>query len=177
MKDVMVDIETTGTNPNRAAMIQLAGVKFDHKTGEVDSDFFNQCLLIPAYRTWEEGTREFWMKQPEHVIESIFNRMRDPRTVLEEFLRWVPDGAVLWAKPTHFEFPFISSYYTDYELPQPFHYRYVVNVRSFLEGLAFPNEPMSDKDIEMKGDAHDALTDTLHQVKWVLTAIDQHTSR
>lgn len=173
----MVDLETTGTQPEHANIIQIAAVRFNHHTGDVDPNVFNQCLMPLPTRFWDEDTRRFWSSH-QPVLERIYGRMRDPKTVLQEFSNWVRDGfygdPVLWAKPVTFEFPFLQSYFRELEVLNPFHFRRTVDLRSFLRGLYFPNPaPELDKEIEFEGDVHDALFDTFHQVKVVLAGIER----
>jgi len=170
--DIMVDIETTGTDMSRNAIIQIAGVRFDYETGTLDTDnMFNRCLAIPGWRTWDLGTHQWWQKQGD-VLKNIMSRAEDPRTVLIDFARWVNlsgDSPRLWAKPSHFEFPFISSYYSDFELPIPFGYRETVDLNSFMRGrFNSPGKDAFDKEIPMDGPAHDAIYDTIHQIAYAL---------
>lgn len=171
MNNVMVDLETTSTLPEYGAIIQIAAVRFDLKEFNVDDNFFDQCLGIPPYRFWSEDTRNWWMSQPPHVLQGIYTRMRDPRAVMEEFQAWCGRDAILWAKPTSFEFPFLSSYFHQNELSNPFDFRKATDIRSFLNGLYYPDTPPSDKDIPFEGDQHNALFDVLHQIKWLFESV------
>lgn len=170
MRDIMVDLETTGIGPDRTAVIQIAAVKFDLETQEVESTFFDRCMRIPPHRSWQEDTRDWWLKQKRSIIEGIFRRMEDPREVMEDFVDWCyPRGSLrLWAKPSHFEYPFIESYCRDLGLINPFHYREVTDLNSFLRGKYYP-EPVAEIDVPFSGDAHNALHDTLHQIKILFT--------
>jgi hypothetical protein len=166
--DVMVDVETTGTSPDRTAMIQLAAVKFSLKDGTVSHDFFDRCLEIPAHRFWAEDTRHWWMQQKRSVLDDIFRRMENPVTVMQDFVRWViGDGSVqgptFWSKPSHFDFMFVSSYCKDYGLPMPFHFRVANDMNSYIRGLYAGGEVPADN-IEFEGDVHNALMDSLHQI-------------
>jgi DNA polymerase III epsilon subunit-like protein len=169
LRDICVDIETTGTSPDRTAIIQIAAVKFDLLTGEVDHNFFNECLSIPPTRFWSDDTRSWWMRQKQAVLAGIFERMRDPGTVMNEFVSWAGyDNPRFWSKPLSFDYPFISSYCKDFGLHVPFSYREAMDCRSYLQGLAFPESPISERDIEFDGDAHNAIFDVLFQIKWLL---------
>jgi hypothetical protein len=170
MKDFMVDIETSGTSPDRTAMIQLAAVKFDLASGAVDTNFFNQCLSIPPWRFWDADTQLWWGKQRPATLSGIYARMRNPIEVMGEFIDWVAyePGARFWAKPTTFDYMFVSSYCRDFAHHNPFSYREAVDVRSYLTGLAYPYEFVPEQDLEFEGTRHDALFDVLHQIKTVL---------
>lgn len=171
--DVMVDIETTGTQFDRTAIIQIAAVKFNYDTEEVSSNFFNASLSIPSTRFWDEGTRQWWGKQKKGVLDSIMAHARNPREVIGEFYSWLlqdypatDDGLRWWSKPSHFDYSFVSSYFNEYGLSNPCHYRTVRDMNSFMAGLTGdPTHPQMEKLVEFEGDEHNALYDSLHQLK------------
>lgn len=172
--DAMIDIETTGTLPDRHAIIQIAAVRFNLETGDVSTDFFDRCLALAPHRSWDEGTRHWWMGQKRSTLQGIFDRMEDPRKVFEEFCTWAyPAGSMkFWSKPSHFDFNFISSYCHDYGKPNPFHFRVATDMNSYLRGLYAPNE-VPKLDVPFKGPVHNALYDTLHQIKVLLAHKEQ----
>ncbi len=173
MRDFMVDVETTGLSPDRSAIIQLAAVRFDLQTGEVDPDTFEGCLSIPPWRAWDEGTRDWWRQQKRSTFEGIMDRAQPHNETLERFYRWVQGknvrNAVFWAKPTHFDYAFVQSALKDIGLPMPFHYRDATDMNSFIRGLYYPGEVPTIPDMEGDGDAHNALWDCfdqIHRVTW-----------
>lgn len=176
--DYMIDIETTGTAPDRTAMIQLAAVRFNFAERAVDTtSMFNRCLLVPAHRFWDQGTREWWGKQKKEVLRDIYSRMEDPKTVLEAFNEWVgPSQDVprrFWAKPTHFDFSFMQSYFKDYDLHFPFHYRSAIDLNSFIRGVGGdPGAKPFENDF--KGDAHNAIVDVLNQIDTLFKAVKHY---
>jgi len=169
----MVDLETTGTCSDRHGILQISAVRFNLQTGEVDTNFFDQCLTLPPWRSWDEGTRRWWSQQKRSTLMDILARARDPREVINEFCTWAyPAGSMrMWAKPVHFDFTFVKSYCHDFDLIVPFHYRHVRDVNTFVEGLYYPYEPLDIAEIEFEGPHHNALFDTLHQIKFLLEAI------
>lgn len=160
--NVMVDLETTGTNPNHAAIIQLSAVKFNLEEQQIDMNMFDQCLGVPPNRYWQEDTRDWWAAQEPHIMEKIWRNMRDPATVIREFAAWCgPTPLVLWAKPIHFEYPFLESYFNDYGVAKPFAYWDAKDLRSICWARGIPN---LDREIDFAGDAHNAIHDVLHQI-------------
>lgn len=171
----MIDLETTGTDAGHSAIIQIAGVGFNLENRDVHPKFFDQALAVPKNRFWDEDTRDWWCSLDPHIFQGIFNRMRDPLTVLREFNAWVAEVAdgevpVLWAKPTHFEYPFLESYYRQFELAKPFHYRATEDLNSWCRARGMPD---LDGQIEFEGDAHNAIHDVLHQVKTLFELMDR----
>lgn len=169
MRDIMLDVETTGTNPDRHAVIQIAAVRFDLETGEVDgANMFNQCLDIPPWRSWDQDTAEWWNTKSA-VLRSIYARMRPHREVLAELVEWAGyDSPVMWAKPITFYYMFVASALKDAGQHNPFSYREAMDIRSYLRGLAGGTHYIQEKELEFQGPAHDAIFDVLHQIKWLL---------
>lgn len=166
---VMVDIETTGTYRDRAAMIQLAAAKFDLATGGVDPNTFNRCLWIPKWRTWFEDTRSWWLSDPDRreILDKIYSRMEDPVDVLKDFYAWLPeDNYYIWGKNVSFDFGFLESYAKDYSFP-PLNFRNVENIGTWIRARYFPEPPL-EADIPFRGAAHDAIFDVFHQIATVL---------
>ena len=167
--DVMVDLETTGTSPDETAIIQIAAVRFNLAEGTVDPNVFDQALLMPPTRYWDEGTRRWWLNKRE-VFQSIYNRARPPELVLQNFANWVREGysgnPIFWSKPISFDWPFLQSYFREFEIGNPFHYRAAENLNTFVRARHFPNPPPEyEKELPFDGDEHDALSDVFHQLK------------
>lgn len=173
-RDVMVDLETTGTLPDRHAIIQIAAVQFDLEYGTV-GESYNRCMFIPPHRSWDEGTRNWWAGQDPEILQAILQRAEDPATIMQDFCNWAyPAGSMhFWSKPTHFDFNFVSSYCHDYELPNPFHFRVANDLNTFLRALSFPNE-VPDIEISVPGQAHDALHDCFYQIKMLFAHYNRH---
>lgn len=174
--NVMVDIETTGLNPEHSAILQLAGVKFDLETKQIDAgNMFCQSMLIPPGRFWDEGTRTWWGKQNPEVYQTIRNNMRDPAVVMREFADWCMQGNAgdlhFWAKPITFDYVFVDSYFKQFEVGNPFHYRNVIDLQSFLRGMKRRTQFVATTAV-LEGDAHNALHDSIHQIDIVFHAME-----
>lgn len=175
--DVMIDLETTGTDPGHAAIIQIAAVRFNYETREVGPSFV-ASLEMATGRFWDEDTREWWMSKWD-VLEPILKVAQPADQVWRAFAAWTRQTSPalvenrLWAKPISFEWPFLQSYGRQFNDELPFHYRNAVDLNSFTRGLQ--NNPGAlpiDKQFKLQlvGDAHNALDDCLHQVRQALSA-------
>ena len=171
--DCMIDIETTSTQPDRGAILQIGAVKFNLEKGTVCENFFDQSLTIPPHRFWSEDTRTWWLQQKREILTNIMARARNYRTVMVEFQQWSQNPRPLrfWAKPSHFDYNFISSYFADEGMSNPFPYYDARDLRSYLEGLFAPN-PVPEEIAKMPfvGDAHNALNDALYQLGMLMEA-------
>lgn len=178
--DIMVDVESTGLNFTRNAIIQIAAVKFNYKTGAICHDMFDMCLDIPQHRAWSEQTRNWWMNQRQDILIDILQRAEPWKIVTEAFARWCyPAGSLrFWSKPSHFDFMFLSEYFNDAEVPNPFSYREANDMNSYLRGLYFPDEKPDERSFGVvEGGAHNALNDVLHQIKILFKAKEQVEAR
>lgn len=174
--DIMLDLETTGTSPDRAAIIQIAGVKFNLETREVDDTVFNRCLIPLPARRWEEGTRAFWHRDNtmRETLARITALAEDAALVMSDFVDWARGGHRLWGKPSHFEYPLIESYCRDLNLPNPFHYRSTNDLNTWLRARYWPQEP-AKIDVPFDGTAHDALFDVFNQLQVLFSHADNTT--
>lgn len=179
--DVMVDCETTGTNSHKHGMLQLSAVKFDIETRSVQPypEMFDRCLQLPASRTWDAGTAQWWQKK-RRVYDEITARAEDPAIVIRDFAQWVgyqnPKPVRFWAKPTTFDWSFVASYFEEFGLPNPFHYRWATDMNTFIRGLAKDHTLESHYVPSLGGDAHNALYDNLNQINQVFEAMDTYAS-
>jgi DNA polymerase III alpha subunit (gram-positive type) len=172
MTDVMVDIETTGTDPYHSAMIQLAAIQFNYETGDIGPTF-NRCLSMPANRYWDESTRQWWGQQKPGILQGILSKAEEPQPVVEAFHRYIIEAGRLrfWSRGS-FDWWFIQSYMSQYNLPMPFAFNKAMDLRAFQAGLfGKPDEPDMSW-LTHPGDAHNALYDCVVQLKRLFSARD-----
>jgi oligoribonuclease (3'-5' exoribonuclease) len=168
---VMVDIETTGTDPAHSAIIQIAAVAFNLKEKTIDHDFFNECLAIPSTRFWDESTRDWWLNTNEPLLLKLLQQGQLADDVMFKFISWVgAKGRVrLAAKPVSFESPFLESYCRMVNLPNPFRYYESLDVNSYIEAKGHVRKEFWDN-LPFEGEKHDAIFDVLHQIKGLFHA-------
>jgi DNA polymerase III alpha subunit (gram-positive type) len=168
--NIMVDIETTGTSPDHAGIIQISAVRFDLEKKTVDNDMFDRCLWLAPNRFWDEDTRAFWSKNAR-VLNDIVSRGEEPRVVLEAFAKWVGyNGAILWAKPTTFEQPLLASYFRQFDIPMPFHYRNARDLATWVHAKGLDMKELYAR-VPFDGDEHNALHDVLYQIRLLFETV------
>lgn len=178
--DVMVDLETTGTTPGRHGILQIAAVRFDLLRGWIDGEVFQAQLTLPSHLHWDEATRRWWL-HPDRVgtLKEITSSQEDWITVMKNFQAWVGKGdPTFWAKPLSFDFPFLSAYFKDAGIHNPFHYRKASDVNSWIRARYWPRSPEHNEYTigDSGGTIHNALDDAFHQIKLLLT-VAEHTRK
>ena len=178
MKHIMIDLETTGLRQDRNSILQLAAVQFEPETREIVIDnMFNRCLQQVDSRPPDHDTIvNFWGRYPAKFDE-LCAKGEPAELVMTDFVQWVGfDGAIMWAKPSHFEQPWLESYFKDLKIPTPFHYRNTRDMYSFICGLFdvyhTDDIPQEIMDLKLEGTAHDAIYDSLHQIAQLFLALD-----
>lgn len=170
--DCMVDIETSGLDQANNAILQISAVKFNLKTLAISPETFDRCLMIAPKRYWEEGCRGWWAKRDPTILKSIWERMEDPKDVLQGLSDWAGPGLVMWAKPTHFDHSFLDSYYKQFDMQIPFMYRVANDMNSFIRGRYFPETPPDfERTLPFEGKLHNAIDDVFHQIKVLMTSV------
>lgn len=173
--DCMVDLETTGTNPETAHIIQIAAVRFNLAEKIIDTnEMFDRCLMpaLPG-RYWDEDTRAWWAKMPT-LRDSILDRGEVPEGVWADFVSFLERTPAskplrLWAKPISFEFPLLQSYARQLRKPMPLRHTAGRDLYSYAEGRGREWWSFA-KTVEFHGDEHNALHDVLHQIELAMRA-------
>lgn len=173
--DVMLDIETTGTNPFTNGILQIAAWKFDYHSGEV-GDCIDIATQVAPTRMWDEGTIRWWQEKPDRLAH-LQELRRTGVPAAEGFQRlkdWIgsPKQAIrLWAKPITFEYPFLESHFNQLGIQMPFHYRYCRDINTHIAALiGDPGVTTYSIDIPFEGMPHNALWDSLHDMRCLLEA-------
>lgn len=178
MTDIMWDIETTG-NPetmgvDSIGIIQIGAIKFNYETQEI-GPVFDRCLALAPNRHWEESTREFWFVRNRAVLNTILARQEDPGHVMRDFQSFcvadAPEGGYrTWAKPISFDHAILTSYFRQFGLPTPGHYRLARDLNSFIAGRYGAAKHQKMEHVETSGDLHNALSDCVYQLKLLFAA-------
>lgn len=173
--DIMVDLETTGTRPDRTGILQIAAVRFDLLRGRVSGEIFQACLTLPRHRHWDEGTRHWWLHDDRRtLLAELMAQQEDWKEVMERFHTWVGNGKpTFWSKPLSFDFCYLASYFDDAGLANPFHYRQANDLNSFIRARYWPQAPaLNEYNIGETGQVHNAIDDCFHQIKLLMKVME-----
>jgi DNA polymerase III epsilon subunit-like protein len=171
MTDVIVDCETTGTDPYHNGMIQLAAIKFNYDTEEIGG-VFNRSLVLPPNRYWSESTRQWWGQQRPGLLQEIMAKEEDAQDVIRAYHQFIgAEGQPLrfWSRGS-FDFWFVQSYMDQFGLPMPHQFWKARDTRSFLAALHGTADEPDLSWVTAPGDAHNALRDNVVELKRLFNA-------
>lgn len=177
MNNIMLDIETMGTSTN-AAIISIGACYFDPETGEIGGTFHEQCSLKSSMEcglTVDSSTVVWWLKQDE-LARSKFYENEHAQHINECLIKlatFIDADSKVWGNGSTFDNSIIRNAYNKalgYDTPWKFWNDR--DVRTVVEiGQRLNIDPK--RDMIFDGVKHDALSDAIHQAKYV-SAIWQH---
>ena len=176
MRDVMVDLETTGTSPD-AAILSIGAVAFDRASGALGPAFYQTIDLASAVQASgiiEPGTFMWWLKQSEAARNAIESG-KHINVVLIEFSEWLhlecapKENVRIWGNGADFDPVVLARSYERSHLPRPWNFW---NSRCFRT----LRDEHPTVEFERAGTHHHALDDAISQARHLLK-ISQLASR
>lgn len=156
---VMVDIETLGLSPG-SAILSIGAVRFDEYS--LGDEFYREVSLTSCQDAGldiEASTLEWWLTQDDAVTGILTGG--DPLAdVLAAFSEYYADTEEVWANSPSFDCELLEAAFEVVGMTEPWTFRDERDVRT-LRSL-----PCA-VDVEMDGDAHDALDDARYQARIV----------
>jgi hypothetical protein len=173
MNDWMIDIETTGLRPDKAAILSIGAVHFDRETFEPGTAHYWSVEMLDG-RAWDDATKAWWERQDgQAYAKAVTAEGRMPAgIVLTEMAALIGAEPFFWAKPAHFDYPFVEGYFAELGLKSPFSHRRVIDVRSWIASRgedalarqsAYEAQPFT-------GVAHTPIDDCLNQIRMLKEA-------
>ena len=134
----MLDIETMGTQKN-AAMLSIACVAFDRKTGVAEKDTYfyrridpNDYDNYPGRFSMDISTIMWWMEQEREVQQEAWGGKLPLKGALGAFLAWLPGGSDLhvWAHGKDFDPPIVENALKACKMPIPWKFWQTLDTRT-----------------------------------------------
>lgn len=188
----MVDIESTGAQPDLNHIVEISIVPFSLVPNVVlvsppEYHVKFKFNLNQRHRFCDPQTDIWWQKQPADVREKVFSHFFDPslnnaNTLLEisKFITKVSKGNTeFWSKPNSFDFMFMQSFFKDNKVIFPFSYWIAKDMAGFCSGISFVKQKTLDYKIYKplkRFKAHDSLNDCYFQLEWLQNAISDTTT-
>jgi len=177
MKDLMIDLETLGTN-KKAPIISIGAQYFDVDTGKLGDTFYAVLDIADQIDTGkrlpEASTIKWWMSQKEDA-KTVFKEKSFPTEhVLSTFSEWIlkvskaSKGAKatrkvnVWGNGSSFDITLMETLFQDFGVACPWMYYNVQDVRTFKRFVA------KGEKIEVAGVKHNALADATAQAEYVV---------
>lgn len=176
MNNYMLDVETTGLDPSTNAITSVAVLPFDVDMGTMYVQRAIHCRLpIPRDRMDNAETMAWRMQHRVGPRERKLDELSFETFAmrLNHLVMQSSGPPIVWAKPSTFDIPFLRSYYARYRVESrdvvwPFHYRNVMDLRSYIKGTGFDAEEIYT--YVGKAGAHDALADCVMQCEAAIRA-------
>lgn len=163
MLNVMLDIETLGTNSN-SVILSIAAVEFDFESGKTGRTFYQKIDLQSAVDIGmkiDTGTLVWWMDQSKEQMKEMFEDPKPIKEVLSEFKYWLQgEKKILWGNGPRFDLGLMANAFKLIGEEIPWNYYDERCVRT-LSDLA----PEVRKLIPRK-EAHNALADCYYQIEY-----------
>lgn len=173
---LMLDIETFGKKAD-APVVSIGAVFFDPSTGNTGSEFYKVISLESAMASGgvpDASTIIFWLKaSPEARSELVMDDaipLDDALLQLNEFIAENaangPDSVQVWGNGATYDNVLLEASYDRTGISCPWKYWNNRDVRTIVElGKAIGCKPRYE--IPFEGEPHKAISDALHQVKYV----------
>jgi len=173
MNDLMLDIETMGTKSFRA-IVTIAAVQFDRKTGAIGKEFYKVIDLqscIDLQLKIDADTLYWWMKQPDEARKKIMEYKEPLPKVLSDLAIWFnsvfnsPNQVSVWGNSARFDLGMLENCYSLCRQNVPWNHWEEMDLRTIT------NLTQRNKDIKrgtkFEGIKHYAVDDCKHQIKYL----------
>ncbi|EKS2824161.1 3'-5' exonuclease [Vibrio cholerae] len=174
MKDLMIDLETMGNSSN-AAIVAIGACFFEPSTGEIGATFSRIISLESSQKCGciDASTVLWWMKQSSEA-RAVLNspEAQNINLSLHEFREFVNSGSrqpLVWGNGSSFDCVILKNtiiqclgeQYVPWQFWNERDVRTMVDLGKNLLGF----DPK--RDMPFEGIRHDALSDAVHQAKYV----------
>jgi len=168
MTEVMVDLETMGTDAG-SAILSIGAVTFDREG--VHETFYRNIDLESnedAGLSVDMSTLAWWLSQGDDA-QDVLEGGGDLEAALRDFSTWYDEhGAeTIWANSPSFDCEMLKEAYSAFDLDTPWDFRDERDYRTLRE---LPGAVWVDR----TGTHHNALDDAKHQAKKVVLTLNKY---
>lgn len=176
MTDLMIDLETMGTDPN-CPIVSIGAVFFDVNTKQKGATFHMALDIneqIKRGRLVTGDTIKWWMQQSDAAKKIFSEHAKLASIVLPTFVKWyatnglvvpqlpVKNRAFVWGNGATFDLSILEDAFRMYGIECPWGYNKAMDLRTFKRFKA------PEKKVVVPGTAHNALDDAIGQADFVL---------
>lgn len=170
MKDVMIDFETLGRNPD-APVVQIGACYFDRKTGEIGKTFYMKVDPVSAVKSgaiMDIEAIQFWLEQSDEARQRVFSKTdaQPIKYAFEAFNDFLGGAQQIWSHAT-FDFVILQATLRRLGIKPRVNYKSARDIRTLQDLADYPaGQPRS-------GVHHDALDDCKFQVSYCVAAFNK----
>lgn len=172
MNDLMIDLETLGTDPS-APVIEIGAAFFDPETGEYDPSTFRATVKFESAcerRTPDASTIQWWLGQSDAARKKVVSGTATMEDALSDFCKWVRAKRAMkdikpWGNGATFDITMLEDCMKQYGIAIPWGFWNIRDVRTVLDVTGFDKSTVA-----FDGTAHSTLDDALHQIKYMSAA-------
>lgn len=177
-KDLMIDLETLGTNVD-APIISIGARFFDLETKTKGPHFYQVFDVADQIdsktRFANASTIKWWMSQQDAAKNVFKDNAAPTQLVLKAFAEWVLEigkaskkskaskSVNAWGNGSSFDVTLMETLFNDYNVPCPWMYHNIMDLRTFRRFVG-----MGAK-IEKTGVNHNALDDVNSQIDYMFS--------
>lgn len=173
--DIVIDLETLGTNSN-AAVLSVGAVMVDRVRGKIAGSFYAAFDIDEVIRTGgvcDGDTIKWWMKQGAGAKEVFGHQTAPVQHALVMLADWMgldddgkPAPVKVWGNGDSFDNVILSNMFTRMGLKTPWEFWNNRDLRTAVDISG-----IDKKSIPFEGTQHNALEDAKHQAKILLRCL------
>lgn len=168
MQDFMIDLETLGTKPG-CVVLSVGAAVFDMATGKVGETYYANLHRDQQLQNGlkvDANTEAWWAKQSKEAREALEGDKVHVSQAARALREIKPSKAAVWCQGASFDVPIWEAVLDAFGLPPLCRFYDVRDTRTAYH-MAIGFDPQS---VTRKGTYHNALDDSLHQVRCVHAA-------
>lgn len=167
MTDLMIDLETLGTNPD-CPVISIGAVFFDVDSKQLGPTFYMALDVdeqIKRGRKVTGSTLKWWMGQADAAKRVFHEQAKPVPQVLTTLAQWFKNNnskTHVWGNGATFDISILENMFEMYGIEIPWSFSKIMDLRTFKRFQA------KGARVIIPGTAHNALDDAVGQAKYIL---------
>lgn len=171
--DLMIDLETLGTDPD-CVVLSIGACVFDFQKKKIVDKFY---IVLDTedqkncFRTVDQNTLKWWSQQSNQAKKVFTEPKEEVREALDQFVQFILRNGTIsqikpWGNGSTFDISILESLFKDYEVKVPWLFYNVMDLRTFVRF-----QGKGDKVPKLEGVNHHALDDAINQANYVMSKL------